>query len=173
MPNHLGNWDNVREWLLLVAVALSATFAGLIWWLARKRLSTRYAFRVHKIESQSNVLQGTIQIRNRGDNHLRVEAISVKSPLHLLVDDRGSVYGTSGSRGSYHSAQQAPYNWEIEPDSSQTRKIALTRDDGFSGCKKASIRLHILRSFPAIRQRTKVLTTTLPASTRVADKKAG
>jgi hypothetical protein len=44
--------------------------------------------------------------------------------------------------------------------------MVLHREGGFQSRKTVSIALHILKSFPAIRHKKKVLTAILPASTR-------
>jgi hypothetical protein len=54
----------------------------------------------------------------------------------------------------------------VEPDGRSSFTIAVGREGGFASCKQASIRLHILKSFPVIRHKKKVLTATLPANIR-------
>ena len=84
--------DFLKDIVAPLGAALSALFAGLIWWLARKRLNPRFALVVRN-QPVPNVLTLGIEILNRADNDIVIEAISVKAPLALLADSQGSLYG--------------------------------------------------------------------------------
>lgn len=164
VPQPPSSVDAIREWLILFAAFASATFAGLIWWLARKRLTTQYVLTLDRVGSDAATVRGTIAINNRSEDRICVERISVDPPLGLLVDDRGSVYGRSSE--PLKVAREGSYEFTVEPDSASSHDIVLARDGGFAGCNRASIRLHILSSFPTIRHKKKTLTAILPASIR-------
>ena len=163
--------DNaVRDWLALVATSLSALFAGLIWLLARKRLSTRYAFGVDNNISP-DVQSFKIEITNRSDAPVVIEAISVEPPLSILADETGGQYGSAANRDALTKAKHirsAQVSRNVPPEQNHGWTIVLHRDGGFRSCKKISITLHILKSFPVIRHKKKVLTAILPASMRNA-----
>ncbi len=155
----------MREWLIAIASSLSATFAGLIWWMARKRLTSRFDFQVAQV-TKDGFIQTFVTIKNRGDSDIFIERVSVNPPLTILV-------GANNLPRVLHVTQErrelkaVTYDWRIDPDKSATRELVIVDSDGSSG-RRVSVTLHILKSFPMIRHKKKVLTTTLPASMRSA-----
>lgn len=163
-------WEAIRGWGSLLATVASATFAGLIWWLARKRLSTRYTVKVGG-PRPDGLLSMQVSILNRGDSSLVVEAFSVDPPLCLLADDRGAYYGINARDADLPKAKrvnQVSCSLTVEPEATENTSFLLDRAGGFSSCKTVSIRLHILKSFPTIRHKKKQLSAILPAKTRDA-----
>jgi len=55
----------LRDWLALLATSLSALFAGLIWWMARKRLNSRFTLTIDNLKGEIVGLRVTVL--NRGD----------------------------------------------------------------------------------------------------------
>ncbi len=160
--------NTVRDWLALLATSLSALFAGLIWWIARRRLSSRYSFSLDTNISPD--VQGfKIEIANRADSTITIEAISVTAPISILVNETGDAYGVTANRDSLAKAkrvQSIQVIREVAPDGKHGWTTVLHREGGFKSCKTVSITLHILKSFPVIRHKKKVLTAILPASIR-------
>jgi hypothetical protein len=97
--------DLLREWLILGAAAMSALFAGLIWWLARKRLKTRFRIRPDNV-SKRGILRVTLEIVNRSDDDTLIEKLSVDPPLGIVVADSG-VVTIATANTSIKSAQEA------------------------------------------------------------------
>lgn len=162
-------WDMAREWLTLTAVAASAFFAGLIWWLARKRLTTRFAAQVSRSSAgRPDHLYLEVTVLNRGDRDLAIEAISVTPPWFIPVGKGGGHFGKFNKRALMDAPRKqiVPYTCVVTPDDKLSFTIALGREGGLSSCKRVSIRLHILKSFPVIRHKKKVLTAILPANIR-------
>lgn len=168
MPIPPSTWDALREWLTLVAVGTSALFAGLIWWLARKRLTTRYIAEVNTANAGPDKIHVGISILNRGDHNLTIEALSVEPPWYIPTSESGQHFGTV-NRSALEKAQrvhQVTYVHVIKPDEAHSFSVAVGRVGGLKDCKRASIALHILKSFPTVRHKKKVLTAILPARIR-------
>lgn len=152
-----------------LGAALSALFAGLIWWLARKRLSPRYTL-VVKNRPLPHVLALGIEILNRSDKDIIIEAISVNKPLSLLANNEGALYG--GNANKEHLRNAIPVQRaddairRIEPEKSQGWSVVVAREGGFASCQKVFITLHLLKGRPMIRHQNKVLTAILPPSMR-------
>jgi hypothetical protein len=87
----------VRDWLALLATSLSALFAGLIWWMARKKWSVRYEFSLDSNISP-DVHAFKIEIANRTDATIVIESISVNAPVSILVSEIGDQYGATANR---------------------------------------------------------------------------
>jgi len=165
-------WDLIREWLVLLAVAASAIFAGAIWWLALKRLTTRFIAQVSVSTAGPNHIYLEIKILNRSDQNLTVEGISAKSPWFIPVDEHGAHFGVVKQQKLEQAkpTQLARFSRIVPPDDKLEFTIALGHVGGLASCKKASIRLHILQTFPIIRHKKKVLTAILPAKIRNAQR---
>lgn len=167
IPTGPSTLSMLRDWLVLFAAVASATFAGLIWWLARKRLDTRYELDVEGLHGHGDLRLNAV-IRNRGDKTVVVEAISVESPLGIVIGENGGHMGASSAKPYHETAQKVPYQLRVKPDESIGTSLAVRRPDGFKSLKSVSIRLHILRTFPTIRHKKKTLTAILPARIREA-----
>jgi hypothetical protein len=159
-------WGPAREWLIFGAAALSAFFAGGIWWLAWRRFRPRYAIRAIGFGRTGNLLIGLL-INNRGDRDIVIEAISVKAPYGIVVGDNGALVGAGYSDRHQTTAQKVSYHKPVRSDEVADSSFALRNANGFAGVKRVSIRLHILSNFPVMRQRTKTLTAILPAKIRM------
>lgn len=165
--------DSLREWLTLAAVVLSAVFAGLIWWLARRRLSTRYRLvPTNKWTAELGLVSVAVEVHNRSDKEITIEEVSVKRPWSILADHRGAQLGPSVARNQLEAAQRVRSvrrEMHVPPDGAEAFRMMLAHDDDDpSKSNRVSIALHILKSFPVIRHKKKVLTATLPASIRSA-----
>ena len=107
----------------------------------------------------------------RSDERLLIEAISVRRPLGILVNN------TSGAHLAEMAEQEAlqqatpalqtSYRREVETEQSAGWTMLIHHDNEFRSCKTVSITLHILKSFPVIRHKKirhkkKQLTAILP-----------
>src|SRR5260370_41902296 len=84
----------VRDWLPLLvplAASLSALFAGLVCWMRRKRLSSRFEMTVIP-RNNPKVVAVSIRVINRSDERLVIEAISVRRPLGILVNNTSGAH---------------------------------------------------------------------------------
>jgi hypothetical protein len=173
-PSGLAFGEAVREWLALLAAFAAATFAGLIWWLARQRLSTRFTLTADG-PRHDGYLEMRISILNRGDNPLLFDAISVRQPFSILANNQGSAFGTTAGQAQIASAkkvQKVGYPKSVLPEASGSWGFLLAHPDKFASCKSVSIRLHMSSNRFAIRHNTKVLTAMLTATTRDAKSSA-
>ena len=164
----MNSWNAIRDWLTLAAATASAVFAGLIWWLARQRLGTRYEIWTTGLQ-HGGYLPIHVRITNRGDRDLMVERLSVQAPTHIMVSPAGSRFGVAATQSDLHTAKKvsaANAGTRIKPESTEELQLLLSRDGGFKSLKTVSIWLHILTSFPVIRHKKKQLTLILPASIR-------
>lgn len=157
--------DDLRDWLLVVAASASAAFAGLIWVLARKRLKTRYQLSAETGFSH-RVARFKFEVFNRSDDELRIEKVSVEPPLSISVDGAGASFPTPPGGKPVNTAQAVLHAVTVPPESNSGHSIGLVREGGFKSCKSVSITLHILKTFPVMRHKKKVLTTILPARIR-------
>ena len=167
----------VREWLPLLiplAASLSALFAGLIWWKQRKRLSSRFEMAVIP-RNNPKVVAVSITVTNRSDERLLIEAISVRRPLGILVNNTSGAHlaEMAGQEALQQAtpALQTSYRREIETEQSAGWTMLIHHDNEFRSCKTVSITLHILKSFPVIhhkniRHKKKQLTAILPEAMR-------
>ncbi|MEQ1718800.1 MAG: hypothetical protein ABL907_22905 [Hyphomicrobium sp.] len=161
-------WSTARDWLALAAAATSATFAGMIWWMARKRLATRYEC-YFEGKGQLGTIGVRIQVTNRGDDDILIEKVSVASPIKILVGEGGGCYGVSANAQMIQSASRVSEmtrEKRIAPEAHDGISLLLDRDGGFNAVSRVSISLHILSRFPVTRQSVKQLTLMLPASIR-------
>ena len=164
------NWEIARQWLAVIVPAIAAMFAGLIWWMARKRLGTRYRFEIDNLNS-FGMLRVKVSVLNRSDRDLTIEGISVKQPFSIVLAQDGSGHISANyAKPESPTAQKVPYRTVVRPDETHGTSLAIQRPGGFESCKRVSIRLHILSSFPVIRHKKKVLTAILPANIRNAQK---
>jgi hypothetical protein len=168
MTTSVSTWENTRQWLTLFAASASALFAGLIWWLASKRLKTRYSLEADSLNKDGS-LRLKLAILNRSDNDILIETISVKPPLGIVVDENGNHFEATAANNKPLTALESRYVRRFKPsETAEGFNFALRRDGGFASCKTVSIRLHILKSRPVIRHKKKVLTATLMAHIRNA-----
>ncbi len=167
MTTTLTNLELARQWSTLSAVVASAFFAGMIWWLARRHFQTRYELEDDCLTAHGD-LRLKLTIRNRGNNTVMVEAISVKPPLGIVIAEKGGYIGGSYAKPEHLTAEQVSSQIRVKQDETYGTSLALRRTDGFASSKTVSIRLHILTSFPVIRHKKKVLTAILPAKIRNA-----
>ena len=167
----------VREWLALLATlaaSLSALFAGLIWWMRHKRLSSRFEMAVIP-RNNPKVVAVSITVTNRSDERLLIEAISVRRPLGILVNNTSGAHlaEMAGQEALQQAtpALQTSYRREVETEQSAGWTMLIHHDNEFRSCKTVSITLHILKSFPVIRHKKirhkkKQLTAILPEAMR-------
>jgi hypothetical protein len=60
-------WHLASEWLTVVAVAATACFTGLIWWLSRGRLTTRYSIEVNSSNAGPGRVYLDVSVLNRSE----------------------------------------------------------------------------------------------------------
>jgi hypothetical protein len=89
--------DSIREWLTALGTIISALFAGLIWWMARKNLAPYMELSVDG-PFADGALRSDVNIKNSGNRPIVIEAISVTSPLSLLVNNTGSIHASTVGR---------------------------------------------------------------------------
>jgi hypothetical protein len=156
----------VREWLTTFVTALSALFAGLIWWMARKRLSSRYSLRVQHV-TNDRFVDLVLSVTNRSDADLYVEYLSVNAPFGILKEsDRASTIRYEATSHPPETMRRISYDWRIGPDEAPSRSVVLWSPDGVGSHKSISMRLHIRSNFWVMRHRKKVLRAILPDSMR-------
>jgi hypothetical protein len=159
-------WDTLREWLTLAVGFASAIFAGLIWWLASGRLSTVYKLRPDSL-THTGALRMVLEIKNRGDSDIRIENLSTDYPLSIITGDNNMLASASGADSEKRKLSRLIHHPKtIEPDSVYKTNFAIHREGGFNSVKSVSIAVHILKSFPTIRHKKKVLKAILPANIR-------
>jgi hypothetical protein len=159
----------LRDWIALFATSLSALFAGLIWWIARKSLSPRYELRVVNVFDK-NTIALAVEIDNRGNQRIVVDGMSVALPLAILGNAATSHFGETAGMSDLANAKhftQVAARREIEPGKQKGWTLVLYSEDEFRSRKTVSISIHILVSWPAIRHKKKVLTAILPESTSI------
>ncbi len=167
----------VRDWLPLLvplAASLSALFAGLVCWMRRKRLSSRFEMTVIP-RNNPKVVAVSIRVINRSDERLVIEAISVRRPLGILVNNTSGAHlaEMAGQEALQQAtpALQTSYRREVETEQSAGWTMLIHHDNEFRSCKTVSITLHILKRFPVIRHKKirhkkKQLTAILPEAMR-------
>jgi hypothetical protein len=158
----------IRDWLAVFASGVSALFAGLIWWIARKRLRSTFQLRYDNSVPHRDLVQVVLAITNRGDSDICIEAISAKPPLSLVLGahvDAVRVLPIQETE-KIRTAQRVPYEFRIKPDESRAAEVLLKVEGGLAARKNVSISLHILSTFPITRHKRKTLHATLPASIR-------
>src|SRR5260370_9538548 len=147
----------VRDWLPLLvplAASLSALFAGLIWWMRRKRLSSRFEMAVIP-RNNPKVVAVSITVTNRSDERLLIEAISVRRPLGILVNNTSGAHlaEMAGQEALQQAtpALQTTLPREVETEQSAGWKMLIHHDNACRSCKTDSVTLPSLDTFPVIR----------------------
>jgi hypothetical protein len=166
--NSVSHWHLASEWLTVAAVVATACFTGLIWWLSRGRLTTPYSAEVNSSSAGPGRVYVDVSVLNRSDKNLTIEAVSVRPPWFIPVDENGRHFGLvhRDKLDRAKTVQQAPYPFSVKPDATHAFHIAIGRKGGIKGCKRVSIALHVLTRWPRVGHRRKVLTAILPASIR-------
>src|SRR5260370_34317597 len=147
----------VRDWLPLLvplAASLSALFAGLVCWMRRKRLSSRFEMTVIP-RNNPKVVAVSIRVINRSDERLVIEAISVRRPLGILVNNTSGAHlaEMAGQEALQQAttALQTSYRREVETEQSARRTMLIHHDNACRSCKTDSVTLPSLDTFPVIR----------------------
>jgi hypothetical protein len=96
-------WDQIREWLGVLFCALTALFAGLVWWLARRSLGPQ----IELIFQQRSgaVIAAELRVNNRSRATVVVDELRPLHPSDVKIWSRLPVAATApmmSQRREYH-----------------------------------------------------------------------
>ena len=125
MQPNPSNWEIARQWLAVIVPAIAAMFAGLIWWMARKRLGTRYRIGADSLNA-FGMLRVNVTVLNRGDRDLTIEGMSVRRPFSIVLAQDGSGHiGASHAKPEFPTAQSVSYRMVVKPDETKGTSLAI------------------------------------------------
>jgi hypothetical protein len=160
-------WDEVRGWFGLAFSGLTAMFAGLVWWLARKSLEPQVELIARQWGAAGTVF-GELRVMNRSRTSVVVDHITAHQPPGMKIWSRFPVPPTApmvSQRRDFHEG--APSLTVLSGDSA-VLELELQLSVPRTPLSKLSISVRIARRSRVIRHKTKAITAILPESMRKA-----
>lgn len=158
--------EEVRSWITVSFSGVTALFAGLLWWLARKATQLQLELVVTDVVRNSRI-EAALQINNRSPRAITIDRVSVLSPMSLRIGPRGSATRFTPGKGTVEllplELTELPM-WEIVA-SGERREIKLDLElSGGGEAGSVSLELRVIVANGKTRQKRKTVSARLPKS---------
>lgn len=164
LPNLFSFLGTLAGWVTALATIALAFFAG--WQLKGK--SIRYSAAVQNTWKGDTLFQVRVSISNPSNKDLRVEAISIRHPWCLVVDDKGDIYGRPVNTTKMANAkrtQHASYELHVPPSDDRSFQFVVGINGDIGNTKRIPFALSILKG-DSVRPKSERLGALLPQRLR-------